>query len=236
MLRSTRNVARRGARAPGRRAFSAFRRPAVASRPLPGDVRVAVIGANGTAGSLVEAFSELNVVAEQPTDVDSWVAGPGRRVLVLEVLDDETSYDLVVDLRDSRWDLVMVTLTPDASQATYRRALRAGATAAAPADAPAEEVLDIVRSAMADRTILPASVARRLALDAPEVPTEFAPSMEEIGWLQSLATGSTTSSLADSVQVSAREMTRLLAELYDRMGADNRQSALIMAARWGMLE
>ncbi len=236
MLRSTRNAARQGANSPGRRAFSAFRRPAVASRPLPGDVRVAVIGANGSAGELVEAFANLDVVAEQPTDVDSWVAGPGRRVLILEVLDDENSYDLVVDLRDSRWDLVMVTLTPDASQATYRRALRAGATAAAPADAPAEEVLDIVRSAMADRTILPASVARRLALDAPEVPTEFAPSMEEIGWLQSLATGSTTSSLADSVQVSAREMTRLLAELYDRMGADNRQSALIMAARWGMLE
>jgi len=236
MLRSTRTVARRGVSPPTRRAFSAFRKKAGANRPLPDDVRVAVFGSNGSTARLIEAFSSLDIVAEQPDDLGAWVIGRGRRAVVLEVSADESSYDLVVDLRDSRWDLVMVTLTPDASQATYRRALRAGATAAAPADAPAEEVLDVVRAALADRTVLPASVARRLALDAPEIPTEFAPSMEEIGWLQMLAAGATTSDLAGSVQVSASEMTRRLAGLYDKMRVDNRRSALIKAARWGLLE
>jgi DNA-binding NarL/FixJ family response regulator len=203
--------------------------------PPDEQVRVAIHGLNGRADDLRDAFATINVTAEQPANLDSWVAGHGRRVVLLAV-DEDSGYDLVVDLRDSRWDLVVVTLTPDASQATYRRALRAGATAAAPAAASAGEVVDVVKAALADLTVLPSSVARRLALDSPEMPTEYAPSLEEIDLLQQMAAGATTSDLAGSIGVNKSEMTRRLGRLYARMGADNRQSALIKAARWGILE
>ena len=54
-------------------------------------------------------------------------------------------------------------------------------------------------------------------------------------WLRRLARGDTVAELAQSADYSTREMFRLLANLYGRMGVRRRTEALITAAHWGVL-
>ncbi|HEX8630188.1 MAG TPA: hypothetical protein VF755_18680, partial [Catenuloplanes sp.] len=57
----------------------------------------------------------------------------------------------------------------------------------------------------------------------------------EVSWLRALVDGVTVASLARAVGYSQREMYRVLASLYARLGADNRTGALLHADRWGLL-
>lgn len=202
---------------------------------LTADVHIAVHGRNGSSDELVAALEAANLDAETPDNLREWAAKGGRRAVILGI-DDAEALDAVVDIRDESIDLVMVTLTPDGSQASYRRALLAGATATAPADATPEELVDVVRQAVEGRAILPTEVARRLALDAPERPTHYAPSMDEIGWVQAMAGGATIADLAEQSDCSKSEMTKRLNGLYERVGVENRTEAFIKFARWGLLD
>lgn len=54
--------------------------------------------------------------------------------------------------------------------------------------------------------------------------------------LQALAHGSTVHELAQEVGYSERELFRILADLYRRMGVSNRSEAIVQVAMWGFLE
>ena len=60
-------------------------------------------------------------------------------------------------------------------------------------------------------------------------------SARDVAWLRALADGVTVSSLARASGYSQREMYRLLAALYARLGADSRTDALLRADRAGLL-
>lgn len=207
----------------------------MSERALASDLKVAVEGHNGDQQALLDALHEADIPAEVTHDLAKWAHGSGQRAVVMSV-DSAEQMDAIIDLRDSNWDLVVVTLTADDSQATYRSALRAGATASAPADAPMEQIVEVVREALQGRSILPADVARRLALDAPDQPSEYAPRLDEIGWIQAMASGDTMAEIADSGGMSKSELTKRLNELYRRIGAENRTEAIIKFARWGLLD
>lgn len=197
--------------------------------------RVAVHGQNGTTRALLDALKQAEIDAEPADDLAKWAAGPGPRAVVLSA-DTAEELDTVIDLRDANWDLVVITLTSDDSEATYRKALRAGATAAAPADAPIEQIVEVVREALAGYSVLPADVARGLALEAPERPSEYAPSLDEISWIQAMAAGKTMVEIAELADLSKAELAKRLNRLYERIGAENRTEAIIKFARWGLLD
>ncbi len=204
-------------------------------RVKPGSSRVAIHGQNGATQALVDALQRADIDAEVAEDLAKWATGSGPRAVVLSAATAE-ELDTVIDLRDANWDLVVVTLTSDDSDAAYRNALRAGATAAAPADAPIDQIVEVVREALAGYSVLPADVARGLALEAPERPSEYAPSLDEISWIQAMAAGRTMVEIAQSADLSKTELAKRLNRLYERIGADNRTEAIIKFARWGLLD
>ena len=199
------------------------------------ELKVAVHGQNGSAETLIEALQEASIAAEAPDDLEVWAGGAGPRAVVMTV-ETPDHLDAVIDLRDAHWDLVVVTLTSDDSQSAYRSALRAGATAAAPADAPVAHIVEVVREALEGRSVLPAEVARRLALDAADMPTDYAPSLDEIGWIQSMAAGRTLADITEASGLSKSELNKRLGALYEAIGAENRTEAIIKFARWGLLD
>ena len=194
--------------------------------------KVLIHGHDGTAQRLLDALEEVDIRAELADGLEG--AASGRAIVVS--VDSDESLDAVIDLRDASWDLVVVTLTEDDSEAAYRKALKAGATAAAPKHAPIEDIVGVVQSALAGRAVLPASVARRLAMEAPETPDAHAPSLEEIGWVQAMAAGRTLADIAEGAGISKAELTKALNTLYERIDADNRTEAIIKFARWGLLD
>ena len=61
-------------------------------------------------------------------------------------------------------------------------------------------------------------------------------SLRERRWLQSLAEGATVRQLAAAEGYSPRHMRRMLAGVYERLGATGRIPALVAAARLGLLD
>lgn len=125
---------------------------------------------------------------------------------------------------------VVGALSVDACSA----ALRAGATGVVAVDAELAHVVEVVRAASLGTTLLPADVAR--ALCRPQSGPRPELSAREREWLCRLADSTTVSSLARGSGYSEREMYRLLAGLYARLGASGRTEALLLAERWGLLD
>jgi DNA-binding NarL/FixJ family response regulator len=195
---------------------------------------VLIHGHNGTAQRLIDALEAVDIHAEMTEELDSIVSSGGRAVIMS--IDSDEALEAVIDLRDSSWDMVVITLTPDDSEGAYRKALKAGANAAAPKDAPIEDIVDVIRSALGGRSVLPSGVARRLALEAPDIPDAHAPSLEEIGWVQAMAEGRTLADIAEGSGMAKGELTKRLNALYELIDADNRTEAIIKFARWGLLD
>ena len=129
----------------------------------------------------------------------------------------------------------VVALLEDAGVASYRRALRLGLAGTVPREAEAEQIVSAVCAALAGTTLLPCLIARQLADRAgAEVPLPISES--EARWLQAMAEGMTIASMAKAARYSERQMHRLISNLYKRIGAANRQQALVFAARWGILD
>lgn len=113
-------------------------------------------------------------------------------------------------------------------------ALRAGATGLVAVDAELDHVVEVVRAAAVGRSLLPAEVARALCRPQSGPRPQLSPRERE--WLRRLAESTTVSSLARGSGYSEREMYRLLAGVYTRLGASGRTEALLLAERWGLLD
>src|SRR5439155_16605668 len=118
---------------------------------------------------------------------------------------------------------------------SYRRALRLGLAGMVPREAPPEQIVAVVAAALAGTTLLPCSIARHLA-DRCGVEEPLPISDNEAGWLRAMADGTTIATMAEAARYSERQMHRLIANLYKRIGAANRQQALVFAARCGILD
>ncbi len=129
------------------------------------------------------------------------------------------------------WMTVHVVEEP--SPQHYADALRGGATGVVAGSAELTEVVDVIVAAAAGRTLLPSGFARAMSRTV----SGPAPRLEarEREWLRRLADSGTVGGLARSSGYSEREMYRLLARVYARLGADNRTEALLMAERFGLL-
>ncbi len=161
-------------------------------------------------------------------------AAGGRRGLVLPA--DQYEVLLPPSTRVAH-GVGVIVLLPDGVVERYAEALRAGATGAVAVDASLDEVVDVVVAALHGQTLMPLAVARALARSARGAKAHVRRlRAEEVGWLRGLADSLTVSSLARSTGYSEREMYRLLAALYRRMGAASRTEALLLAQQWGVLD
>lgn len=183
---------------------------------------------------LAGALESNRYSVARPERVLDWVRT--RRPHVLLVTDDgekaTRARQLVAEVAPEAGSVVLVTdPTPD-----KYRTLLATCTAVLPASSPEQDVVHAVAGAWRALTCLPVTAARVLsgAVESNghgEIPV----SPREVMWLRALADGVTVGSLARSSGYSQREMYRLLAALYARLGADNRTDALLRADRAGLL-
>ncbi|MEC3976921.1 LuxR C-terminal-related transcriptional regulator [Amycolatopsis sp. H20-H5] len=139
-------------------------------------------------------------------------------------------------LTDDFPELVVVAVLLSTEPEDYLRALRAGAHTAVGWCAGPAEIVDALCAAQAGKTVLPTGVARAIARSRAEQGQPCALSETEIRWLRGLTWGESVVALARSENYSQREVFRRLADLYQRMGARNRQEAIALAGRWGLLD
>ncbi|NAZ84794.1 response regulator transcription factor [Kineococcus indalonis] len=131
--------------------------------------------------------------------------------------------------------VALVHLAPGAGRDGFVGAVRAGALGVLDPDAELETAVEVVLSAAAGRVLVPRTLVESLA---EPVGSAGAPQLaeHEREWLRMLGQGGTVAAIARSASYSEREMYRLLAKLYRRLGAETRTQALLRAADWGLLD
>jgi len=170
-------------------------------------------------------------VAVLPHQILPWATA--RRPHVLLVTDDTPRAGAVrAAITEAVPEAACVVLTNEPTPTRYRLLL-SSCTAVLPAAAADADLLAAVAAAWRALACLPATAARALTgNDA----TRPAVTPREAAWLRDLADGATVGGLARSAGYSQREMYRLLANLYTRLGASTRTEALLRADRCGLLD
>ena len=167
----------------------------------------------------------------RPERLLDWVRS--RRPHVLLVTDDgERAARARQVVAEVAPEAAYVVLVHDPTPEKYRTLL-ATCTAVLPASSPDQDVVVAVAGAWRALTCLPVAAAR--ALTGGGTAERAALGARDVVWLRALADGVTVGSLARASGYSQREMYRLLAALYARLGADTRTEALLRADRAGLL-
>lgn len=181
---------------------------------------------------LIDLAQEIGLRPVEPRSVASWLATTPHGVAAVAV----RAHDDMMALREMvavRTDAVVVALIGEASPCWYAEALAAGADAVVTIDAPAQAIKDALEAASRRVVVLPRDVARFIASHAPHADVSL--DDDRVMWLRRLAAGVTIDQLAQEIGYSRRATYRLLRDVYRDIGAGNRTSALVAAARSGLL-
>lgn len=197
------------------------------------DVEVVVLFSDATVRTRVRRGLERHSYrVAQPERLLDWVSERRPHVLVVAG-DDERASRARAAVSRLAPETACVVLTEDPAPGRYRELL-ATCTAVLPVSASEEDLAVAVAGAWRELTCLPTAAARTLTGEgSATAPVRLTP--REVAWLRSLADGTTVAGLARSAGYSPREMYRLLAALYTRLGTTNRTEALLRADRYGLL-
>jgi DNA-binding NarL/FixJ family response regulator len=179
---------------------------------------------------LAAAFADVGFAVEELSGFDESATAADA---VVFTIDSEEAWAGLAELVGQ--GNVVVALLEDATVTGYRRALRLGLAGTVSREASTEQIVAVVCAALAGTTLLPCPIARQLA-ERGGVEQPLPISDNEAGWLRAMADGATIATLAQAARYSERQMHRLIANLYKRIGAANRQQALVFAARYGILD
>jgi len=174
------------------------------------------------------------VPLEEDGDLPTWLAAPGCKAILVTVR-SANDWEPVRRISGSD-DAIVVALLVDPTPDRHAEALRAGATAAIAWDSSPDGIVDVVTAAVRGYTMLPAPVARAIAMGEPLNPDPDWVSPQEVEWLRMLAAGVTIQELAAKAGYSERAFYRVLHGLYGRMRVASRTEAILQASRWGLLE
>jgi DNA-binding NarL/FixJ family response regulator len=157
-------------------------------------------------------------------------------VLVVDVsLGDGSGLDLVRHARGLRPRLGIVVLTMHDDDNTLLEALDAGASALVLKSGSADEVISAVKhAATAPQAFAAAGMAAAIRRrNSPENPKL---TVRETEVLQRLAAGDSVAAVAKQLYMSESTVKTHIAKLYDKLGANNRASAVMAAIRAGLIK
>lgn len=181
---------------------------------------------------VTSALERRRYQVARPERLLEWVAA--RRPHVLLVTDDgERAAQAREAVTRAAPEAASVVLIDQPTPEKYRTLL-ATCTAVLPASSSESDVAVAVAGAWRALSCLPVSAARALS-GGSNGQAPVALSARDVLWLRALADGVTVGSLARTAGYSQREMYRLLAALYSRLGASSRTEALLRADRAGLL-
>ena len=183
---------------------------------------------------LTEILRDAGFESEAPADLFAWVRDQQTKVVIL-TLQTEADWQLLEGLHQSAVDLMLVALVEQMSVAASVRALRAGAVCVLARDASPSVLRERFQAVVRGESLVPVEVLRALTAATEGDPPAQGPTRTERDWLRKLANGMTVNRLAADAGYSERMMFRLLRDLYDRLGVDNRTGALIKARDNGWL-
>jgi two-component system, NarL family, response regulator DesR len=173
----------------------------------------------------------FEVAEPEPPDFRTSYDRFDAAVVTVHTADVHTIRALLTDFPE----LIVVAVLVSPTVADFCGALRAGAQAGVQWDSKPDDIVAVVRAAIAGQTLLPTPIVRSLAESSVERPERGTLREDEIRWLRAIARGTSVVRLARNEGYSQREIFRRLSDLYARMGVRNRHEAIALASRWGLL-
>ena len=172
-------------------------------------------------GTIAEAMTHL----EDPPDV----------AIVDLRIGDENGLEFVRAARKVHADMGIVVLTMYAGDEQLFGALDAGASAFVAKDAPTDEVVAAARHAhAAPRSFSAAGLAEALQRRSEPSGPQLSPREAEV--LELLAQGLSVAGIARRLFISESTAKTHISNIYDKLGAHNRASAMMAAVRAGLVQ
>ncbi len=184
---------------------------------------------------LADALQGSPYAVATVTDVAAWIEH-NPETIILIMVHEPGDLDLVVDLRSGAPETAVITVLDSVTVDAVAASLRAGATGSVGLYSSAEEVVLAIDAARSANVVMPAGIARSMMKTVLSGVDLRMLSEADIGCLHSLARGEKVADLASRSGYSEREMYRRLRRLYARMGVSGRTEALLLAARWGVID
>ena len=189
--------------------------------------------------TLAAQQTDIEIVAEAgcAADAPRVIAAAAPDVVTIDIgLPDGDGLQLARALRDRYAKLGIVVLTSSGQDDVLFRALDNGVSAFVLKTAPVEEVLGAIRHAAVAATSFTATglldaLSRRRAADS-----RYPLSPRERQVLLYLMDGLSTPAIARAMFVSQSTAKTYVARLYDKLGANNRATALMTALRHGLIQ
>jgi DNA-binding NarL/FixJ family response regulator len=187
--------------------------------------------------SLLSLDRSLHVVAQGASLAEGMVLARSivADVAVIDVsLGDGSGLDLVAEFRRRHPAMGLVVLTMHQDDDTLLHALDAGASALIHKSRSAEDVIAIVHQAAASPERFSAvgladAIRRRSSVATVRLTTR------ESEVLRELAEGASVAQIARALYMSESTVKTHIAKLYDKLGANNRASAVMSAMRLGLI-
>jgi DNA-binding NarL/FixJ family response regulator len=195
-------------------------------------------------------FTRASWIVQEPRDIVAWaeaaaprhpkvgdddVGGDGQGRAVLLSLSMARDWSVLDQLHDRCPGVIVVTLLSQPCADRYLDAFARGAMSAAPRSATGRHIVAVVKAAIDGQALLPAKVMKALTSHDEGSHDPGLLKDEERRWLADLANGESVDALAWRSGYSRRTMYRRLNQIYRRLGADRRESALVAAARSGLI-
>ncbi|MCU1690647.1 MAG: putative two-component system response regulator [Pseudonocardiales bacterium] len=159
---------------------------------------------------------------------------PAHVVTIGTVMPDADGIAFASELRDRYAGLGIVILTSSVEDGALFRALDSGASAFVSNSVPVDELLSAVRhAARSASSFTAAGLAAALRRRESAKADALSPREREV--LQLLSEGHSIPSVAASLYVGVSTAKTYVSRLYDKLGADNRSQALMVAARLGLI-
>ncbi len=151
-------------------------------------------------------------------------------------LPDGTGADLARAVRGTLPDTAVLVLTADPSAATLNDVARSGAVGHMTKERGFAEVVESVRAAAAGEILFAPSELQRLLLESAAARKVIEPlTGRELEVLRLLASGTSTSSAADSLGISTATLRAHVQAVLRKLGAHSRLEAVAEAARLGLV-
>ncbi len=140
--------------------------------------------------------------------------------------------DAIVAIRNEFPGARVIVLTSSDGGFEIERALRAGASAYVLKTAAQEELVDVIRSVHAGNRHVPPEVAGRLVEQMGEEPL----TPRELDVLRLIQDGLRTKAIATNLNISEATVKFHIKNIVDKLGANDRTHALVIAVRRGLIE
>lgn len=187
--------------------------------------------------SLLSLDRSLQVVAQAASMAEGMVLARSiaADVAVIDVsLGDGSGLDLVAEFRRRHPSMGLVVLTMHQDDDTLLHALDAGASALIHKSRSAEDVIAIVhQAAAAPERFSAVGLADAIRRRSSAVSVRLTARESEV--LRELAQGASVAQVAKSLYMSESTVKTHIAKVYDKLGANNRASAVMSAIRLGLI-